>query len=153
MLRKSFLQFHWHLTHILYVRYLHCTVHCTVHNVHCTKNYLDLRMKTNPVTVGAADATVYVCLVSGPGYTLSKADHTYIYCWIRSSLDRLGFYAEIQLILGTECPYLSLDKKMLIVHYPCVLIWASQSEKMPRLYGYRVIISIKKIYLSNLPVK
>ena len=37
-----------------------------VHSAHCPKNYLNFRMKTEPITVGA-EATVFrICLVSGP---------------------------------------------------------------------------------------
>ena len=55
---------------------------------HCPKNEQNLRIKTEPVT-----AFVYIHLAP-------KLD---TYCCIRSSCDRLGFYAKIQIIFGTVC--------------------------------------------------
>ena len=39
-----------------------------------------------------------ICLVSGPDICIQKPG---IYRWIRSSRDKLGFYAEIQILFGT----------------------------------------------------
>ena len=56
-------------------------------------------MKTEPDAVGAY-TTEYVGMASGPNTCKQKPD---IYLCIRSCRDRLGFYAEIQVIFGTVC--------------------------------------------------
>ena len=67
---------------------------------HCPKNNLNLRIKTEPVSVGA-DSTVYVCLLCTytEVYLAQKPD---IYRCISFNCDRLSvFYAEIQVDFGT----------------------------------------------------
>ena len=54
-------------------------------------------IKTEPDAVGAY-TTEYVGMASGPNTCKQKPD---IYLCIRSCRERLGFYAEIQVIFGT----------------------------------------------------
>ena len=56
-------------------------------------------MHIKPVTAGA-DAN-RTCRASGPVILHVNKSSTYIYRCIRSHHDRLGFYAEIQIIFGT----------------------------------------------------
>ena len=65
--------------------------------MHCPKNNLNLCIKTEPVTV-EADTTVYVWF-SSDHRNVNKR----ISCCICSSCDKLGFYAEIQIMFGTVC--------------------------------------------------
>ena len=71
--------------------------------LHCHKNNLNLHIKTEPVTVGVHYC---MCLISFPDIlvlvSLQKPD---IYCCIHSCRDRLGFYAESQIIFGTVLAY------------------------------------------------
>ena len=66
--------------------------------LHCPKNNLNLSIKTEPVTVGAA-ATVRVYV----WFQCVNKIRTYCtaYRCICSNCDRLGFYAEIHFIFGT----------------------------------------------------
>ena len=66
-----------------------------VNSPHCPNNYLRFGRKIELVTSGA-DATGYVRLLFP--YLTQKPD---TYSCIRSNRDRLGFYAEIQIIFGT----------------------------------------------------
>ena len=71
--------------------------------LHCHKNNLNLHIKTEPATVGVHYC---MCLISFPDIlvlvSLQKPD---IYCCIHSCRDRLGFYAESQIIFGTVLAY------------------------------------------------
>ena len=71
--------------------------------LHCHKNNLNLHIKTEPVTVGVHYC---MCLISFQDIlvlvSLQKPD---IYCCIHSCRDRLGFYAESQIIFGTVLAY------------------------------------------------
>ena len=73
--------------------------------LHCHKNNLNLHIKTEPVTVGVHYC---MCLISFPDIlvlvlvSLQKPD---IYRCIHSCRDRLGFYAESQIIFRTVLAY------------------------------------------------
>ena len=71
-----------------------CAGSTLIYTVHCPKNSLNLRIKTEPVTV-EADAMVNAWFL-GQIYVNNQN----LRC-IRSRSDRLRFYAEIQIIFGT----------------------------------------------------
>ena len=73
--------------------------------MHCAKNNLNLRIKSEPATAGA-NATVYVCQTFWNIQLLLAQEsdwHTVLYHCISSNRDRHGYYAEIQIIFGTVC--------------------------------------------------
>ena len=87
----------------------HCNGSTVVLTLHCPKNTLSLHIKTLFVTSWSG-ATVYrihmyyfsLHIVSGPETVYTKEYIFFgIYHCICSNRDRLGFYAENQLIFGT----------------------------------------------------
>ena len=94
---------------------------------HCPKHNLSLCIKTEPITVEVYRCKS-ICLVSEPHICKQKPD---IYCCIRSSRDRLGYYAKIQIIFGTV--YMaesSLPPTASLLVFHCTVVFVSYNSVM-----------------------
>ena len=69
------------------------------HCLHCPKRYSDIRIKTKPWSLSWSGCN---CMQYCLAYAVNRAEKPDIYRCLHSNRDRLGFYAEIQIILGTE---------------------------------------------------